>query len=78
MARWRVPRGTGGRLASPGRRREADVTRRAGLSGHLQGRPELVLSHEGAEREAYVQELKNVLFRYLGPVIDAGTVIPGR
>ncbi|MFF1275669.1 TetR family transcriptional regulator [Streptomyces marokkonensis] len=30
---------------------------------------ELVLAHEGAEREAYVQELKNVLVRYLGALV---------
>ncbi|KAB2972840.1 TetR/AcrR family transcriptional regulator [Streptomyces sp. SS1-1] len=30
---------------------------------------ELVLAHEGAEREAYVRELKNVLIRYLGPLV---------
>ncbi|MFJ8533307.1 TetR family transcriptional regulator [Streptomyces sp. NPDC093591] len=30
---------------------------------------ELVLAHEGAEREAYVQELKNALFRYLDPLV---------
>ncbi|MGK5693072.1 TetR family transcriptional regulator [Streptomyces sp. URMC 128] len=29
---------------------------------------ELVLAHEGAEREAYVQELKTALLRYLGPL----------
>ncbi|AWW39487.1 TetR/AcrR family transcriptional regulator [Streptomyces cadmiisoli] len=29
---------------------------------------ELVLTHEGAEREAYVRELKNVLVRYLAPL----------
>ncbi|MFC9543714.1 TetR family transcriptional regulator [Streptomyces sp. NPDC056956] len=30
---------------------------------------ELVLAHEGAEREAYVRELKNVLHRYLDPLV---------
>ncbi|MGW0813905.1 TetR/AcrR family transcriptional regulator [Streptomyces viridiviolaceus] len=29
---------------------------------------ELVLAHEGAEREAYVRELKDVLLRYLAPL----------
>jgi hypothetical protein len=29
---------------------------------------ELVLGHEGAEQEAYIQELKNVLVRYLEPL----------
>jgi AcrR family transcriptional regulator len=30
---------------------------------------ELVLAHEGAEREAYVQELKVALLRYLSPLV---------
>ncbi|TXS40487.1 TetR/AcrR family transcriptional regulator [Streptomyces sp. uw30] len=30
---------------------------------------ELVLAHEGAERDAYVQELKNALIRYLDPLV---------
>jgi hypothetical protein len=30
---------------------------------------ELVLAHEGAEREAYVQELKDALLRYLRPLV---------
>ncbi|MFE9773062.1 TetR/AcrR family transcriptional regulator [Streptomyces sp. NPDC005931] len=30
---------------------------------------ELVLAHEGAEREAYVAELKKVLLRYLNPMV---------
>ncbi|UOB15754.1 TetR family transcriptional regulator [Streptomyces sp. HP-A2021] len=30
---------------------------------------ELVLAHEGAEREAYVQELKVTLLRYLSPLV---------
>ncbi|MGR4850018.1 TetR family transcriptional regulator [Streptomyces sp. LARHCF252] len=30
---------------------------------------ELILAHEGAEREAYVQELKDVLLRYLRPLV---------
>ncbi|WP_193241517.1 TetR/AcrR family transcriptional regulator [Streptomyces phaeolivaceus] len=30
---------------------------------------ELVLAHEGAERDAYVQELKNVVLRYLEPMV---------
>ncbi|USQ88437.1 TetR family transcriptional regulator [Streptomyces phaeoluteigriseus] len=36
---------------------------------------ELTLGHEGAEREAYVQELKNVLVRYLEPLVGER---PGR
>ncbi|MFD6167481.1 TetR family transcriptional regulator [Streptomyces coeruleorubidus] len=31
---------------------------------------ELVLAHEGAEREAYVQELKDALLRYLRPLVE--------
>ncbi|MFC9507249.1 TetR family transcriptional regulator [Streptomyces sp. NPDC057002] len=31
---------------------------------------ELVLAHEGAEREAYIQELKDVLVRYLRPLVE--------
>ncbi|WP_055531564.1 TetR/AcrR family transcriptional regulator [Streptomyces graminilatus] len=30
---------------------------------------ELILAREGADREAYVQELKNVLLRYLDPLV---------
>ncbi|WP_406353958.1 TetR family transcriptional regulator [Streptomyces sp. NBC_01635] len=37
--------------------------------GIYKGGLELILAHEGAEREAYVQELKNVLFRYLDPLL---------
>ncbi|MHB9861596.1 TetR/AcrR family transcriptional regulator [Streptomyces sp. YIM S03343] len=33
---------------------------------------ELILAHEGAEQEAYVQELKDALTRYLKPVVDPG------
>ncbi|MBC2906134.1 TetR family transcriptional regulator [Streptomyces cupreus] len=32
---------------------------------------ELVLAHEGAEREAFVAELKNALIRYLRPLAEA-------
>ncbi|MGI5425950.1 TetR family transcriptional regulator [Streptomyces sp. CA-179760] len=31
---------------------------------------ELILAHEGAEREAYIQELKDVLLRYLRPLVE--------
>ncbi|MEV6961291.1 TetR family transcriptional regulator [Streptomyces sp. NPDC051207] len=49
----------------------ADVTRTAHVClGIYKAGLELVLSHEGAEREAYVQELKNVLLRYLRPLAD--------
>ncbi|MGP4003047.1 TetR/AcrR family transcriptional regulator [Streptomyces sp. 8N706] len=33
---------------------------------------ELVLAHEGAEREAYVAEVKASLYRYLAPIAEAG------
>ncbi|MGW3284709.1 TetR/AcrR family transcriptional regulator [Streptomyces sp. NPDC001002] len=48
----------------------ADVTRTAQvcLSTYKAGL-ELVLSHTGAERDAYVQEIKNVLTRYLEPLV---------
>ncbi|MFI1013174.1 TetR/AcrR family transcriptional regulator [Streptomyces sp. NPDC020965] len=32
---------------------------------------DLVLAHEGAERDAYAQEIKNVMFRYLDPIFLA-------
>ncbi|MFF6995155.1 TetR family transcriptional regulator [Streptomyces sp. NPDC008313] len=55
----------------------AEVTRTAQMSfGLYKAGLELVLAHEGAEREAYVQEVKNVIFRYLDPVI--GDRAPGR
>jgi AcrR family transcriptional regulator len=34
---------------------------------------DLVMSHEGAEREAYTAELKTVMYRYLKPLIDDDT-----
>ncbi|MCI3276659.1 TetR/AcrR family transcriptional regulator [Streptomyces cylindrosporus] len=48
----------------------ADLTRTAQvcLSVHKAGL-ELVLAHEGAERDAYVRELKDVLIRYLEPLV---------
>ncbi|MGW1895331.1 TetR family transcriptional regulator [Streptomyces sp. NPDC002004] len=49
---------------------KAEVTRIAELSlGLYKAGLELVLAHEGAERDAYITELKNALFRYLDPVI---------
>ncbi|MFF3326202.1 TetR/AcrR family transcriptional regulator [Streptomyces sp. NPDC002889] len=30
---------------------------------------DVILAHEGAEREAYIRELKQVMFRYLDPVL---------
>ncbi|OIJ65730.1 TetR/AcrR family transcriptional regulator [Streptomyces mangrovisoli] len=48
----------------------ADVTRTAQMVlGVYKAGLELVLAHEGAEREAYVQELKDVLVRYLAPLV---------
>ncbi|MCT7350894.1 TetR family transcriptional regulator [Streptomyces sp. 15-116A] len=49
---------------------EADVRRTAQVCvGIYKAGLELVLTHEGAEREAYIQELKNVLIRYLDPLV---------
>ncbi|MFB8772902.1 TetR/AcrR family transcriptional regulator [Streptomyces broussonetiae] len=51
----------------------ADITRVAQVSlGVYKAGLELVLAHEGAERDAYVQEIKDVLIRYLEPM-SAGT-----
>ncbi len=39
---------------------------------------ELILGHEGAERDAYVRELKAVLIRYLEPLVgDRLGITPG-
>ncbi|MFF7972661.1 TetR family transcriptional regulator [Streptomyces sp. NPDC007905] len=47
-----------------------DVTRTAHVClGIYKAGLELVLAHEGAERAAYVQEVKDVLVRYLGPLV---------
>jgi AcrR family transcriptional regulator len=52
----------------------AEVTRTAHVClGMYKAGLELVLAHEGAEREAYVRELKNILFRYLAPMIGDHT-----
>ncbi|WP_425580601.1 TetR family transcriptional regulator [Streptomyces thermospinosisporus] len=49
----------------------ADVRRTAEVCvGIYKAGLELVLAHEGEEREAYVRELKNVLLRYLAPLVD--------
>lgn len=37
---------------------------------------DLILSHEGEEREAYIGELKSAMFRYLCPVV--GDALPQR
>lgn len=48
----------------------ADVTRTAHLClGFYKAGLELILAHEGAERDAYVRELKNALTRYLDPLV---------
>ncbi|GGW36723.1 TetR family transcriptional regulator [Streptomyces lucensis JCM 4490] len=48
----------------------ADVTRRAHVClGVYKAGLELVLAHEGAERAAYIQEVKDVLVRYLEPLV---------
>ncbi|MET7452431.1 TetR family transcriptional regulator [Streptomyces sp. NPDC005574] len=55
----------------------ADVTRTAHMClGLYKAGLELVLAHEGAERDAYVQELKHVLIRYLGPLIGEPAAAP--
>lgn len=47
-----------------------DVTRTAHVClGVYKAGLELVLAHEGAERAAYVQEIKDVLIRYLEPLV---------
>ncbi|WP_367322948.1 TetR/AcrR family transcriptional regulator [Streptomyces sp. HUAS ZL42] len=48
-----------------------DLTRIAHMClGLYKAGLELVLAHEGAERDAYIQELKNALIRYLEPLVD--------
>jgi AcrR family transcriptional regulator len=55
----------------------ADVTRTAHMClGLYKAGLELVLAHEGADRDAYVQELKHVLIRYLEPLIGERTAAP--
>nr|WP_307179876.1 TetR family transcriptional regulator [Streptomyces africanus] len=50
----------------------SEITRTAQMCvGIYKAGLELVLAHEGAEREAYVQELKTALLRYLGPLTGA-------
>ncbi|MFH0519546.1 TetR/AcrR family transcriptional regulator [Streptomyces sp. M41] len=54
----------------------ADLTRTAHMSlGMYMAGLELVLAHDGPERDAYVRELKNALIRYLAPLVGDG---PGR
>ncbi|MFJ9814530.1 TetR/AcrR family transcriptional regulator [Streptomyces sp. NPDC101151] len=48
----------------------ADVTRTAHVClGIYKAGLELVLAHEGTEQAAYVQEVKDVLIRYLDPLV---------
>ncbi|NUP38616.1 MAG: TetR/AcrR family transcriptional regulator, partial [Streptomyces sp.] len=48
----------------------SDVTRTAHVClGMYKAGLELVLAHEGAERDAYTREIKNVLIRYLEPLV---------
>ncbi|WP_217208252.1 TetR family transcriptional regulator [Streptomyces sp. AC550_RSS872] len=48
----------------------ADLTRTAHMClGLYKAGLELILAHEGAERDAYVQELKHALTRYLVPLV---------
>ncbi|MGW1778702.1 TetR family transcriptional regulator [Streptomyces sp. NPDC002143] len=55
----------------------ADLTRTAHVClGAYKAGLELILGHEGAERDAYVQELKNVLTRYLEPLVREGGNAP--
>ncbi|MFG2787114.1 TetR/AcrR family transcriptional regulator [Streptomyces sp. NPDC048419] len=50
--------------------RPADVTRTAHVClGMYKAGLELVLAHEGAERDAYIEEIKKVLIGYLGPLV---------
>jgi AcrR family transcriptional regulator len=56
----------------------ADLVRTAHMClGLYKAGLELVLAHEGAERDAYVQELKNALTRYLDPLVGARLGHPG-
>lgn len=55
----------------------ADITRTAQVClGIYKAGLELILAHEGAERAAYIQELKHVLFRYVEPLADGMTLAP--
>jgi AcrR family transcriptional regulator len=49
-------------------------TRTANMAVHLfKAGLTLVMSHEGAERDAYIAELKTVMHRYLEPLLDSGS-----
>ncbi|MGC9538186.1 TetR/AcrR family transcriptional regulator [Streptomyces sp. UG1] len=56
----------------------ADLTRTAHMClGLYKAGLELVLAHEGAERDAYVEELKKALIRYLDPLVGDRLGHPG-
>ncbi|MFG3231832.1 TetR family transcriptional regulator [Streptomyces antibioticus] len=57
----------------------AELTRTAQMClGVYKAGLELILGHEGAERDAYVRELKAVLIRYLEPLVgDRLGIAPG-
>ena len=56
----------------------ADLTRTAHMClGLYKAGLELVLAHQGAERDAYIQELKNALVRYLDPLVGDRLGHPG-
>ncbi|MET9129458.1 TetR family transcriptional regulator [Streptomyces antibioticus] len=57
----------------------AELTRTAQMClGVYKAGLELILGHEGAERDAYVRELKAVLIRYLEPLVgDRLGITPG-
>lgn len=56
----------------------ADITRTAQMVlGIYMAGLELVLAREGAERDAYVQEIKNALIRYLDPLVGDRLGRPG-
>lgn len=38
---------------------------------------DLIMAHEGKEREAYVRELKTVMYRYLNPLLDEANHLSG-
>lgn len=55
-----------------------DITRTAQVClGIYKAGLELILAHEGAERAAYIRELKNVLFRYVEPLTDGSALASG-
>jgi AcrR family transcriptional regulator len=52
----------------------AERTRTANMTVHLfKAGLTLVMSHEGAERDAYIAELKTVMHRYLEPLLASGS-----